>query len=213
MSTIKNILQKHGMAILAMGLLLLVIWLLFRRCGNSAGPDTVTVIHDTIPGDPYPVEIPRYVPVVRREQRFDTLLREILTPADTAAIVRDYLTVRYYSDTLKNDTSMLAVVADSVAGNRIVSRKFTYQNRRPTAINTTIIQPPRQEALVQVYAGVFAGYSAKKQQLLLGPELSVALRPGPIFRYGYDIAGNSHLVGVGWKISFTRKTKPSQKIL
>ena len=192
------------MALLAMTLLLLLIVLLFRRCG-PAPVGTVTVIHDTIPGDPYPVEVPRYVPVVRWERQTDTVTAERSGPVDTAAIVRDYLTVRFYADTLKNDTSLLAVVEDSVQANRIVSRKFTYQNRRPTAINTTIIRPPRQEALVQVYAGVFAGYSAKKQQLLLGPEVSVALRPGPIFRYGYDIAGNSHLVSAGWKLSFKKK--------
>lgn len=187
-----------------MALLLSVIWLLFRQCGPvPAG--TVTVIHDTIPGDPYPVEVPRYVPSVRWERQTDTVLVEKLTPADTAAIVRDYLMVRFYTDTLKNDTSLLAVVEDSVQANRIVSRKFTYQNRRPTAIHTTIIQPPRQEALVQVYAGVFAGYSAKKQHLLIGPEVSVALRPGPIFRYGYDVAGNSHLISAGWKVSFKKK--------
>lgn len=205
---LKNLVQKHGTLLLAMGLLLLVIWLLFRQCGPAHPEGSVTVLRDTIPGDPYPVEVPRYVPTVRWERLADTPVLETPAHADTAAIIRDYLVTRFYRDTLKNDTSMLAVVEDSVRGNRIVGRKFTYQNRRPTAVNTTIIQPPRREALVRVYAGVFAGYSAKTQQLLVGPEVSVALRPGPIFRYGYDVAGNSHLVSAGWKISFRKNGKP-----
>lgn len=187
--------------LLAAALFVLVIALLFRNFG-PANENTVTVIHDTVPGDPYPVEVPRYVPVVRWERHTDTFAVEKLTHADTAAIVRDYLLVCFYADTLKNDTSMLAVVEDSVQANRIVSRKFTYQNRRPTAINTTIIQPPRKEPLVRVYAGAFAGYSGRNQHFSVGPEVSVALRPGPIIRYGYDIAGNGHLVSAGWKISF-----------
>lgn len=202
---LKTILQKHTTLLLAMGLLLLLIWLFFHQCGPTTPSDSVLIIHDTIPGDPYPVETPRYIPGIRWERYTDTLTVEKLSPADTQAIVRDYLLVRYYADTLKNDTSLLAVVEDSVSGNRIVGRKFTYQNRRPTAVHTTIIQPARKEAWVQVYAGVFAGYSAKKQLFLAGPELSVALRPGPIFRYGYDMAGNSHLLSAGWKISFKKK--------
>lgn len=202
----KEALKKTAPWLLSMGLFVLAIILTFRECGPTQS-DTVTVIHDTIPGDPYPVEVPRYVPTVRWQRFTDTIRVEAISPTDTPAIVRDYLTVRFYADTLKNDTSMLAIVEDSVQANRIISRKFTYQNRRPTAIQTTIIQPPTKESFVKVYAGAFAGYSAKNKTFAVGPEISVSLRPGPLIRYGYDIANKGHFVSAGWKISFKRKGK------
>lgn len=194
--------RKYYPHILAAALFVLAIFLLFRSCGPT-NEGIVTIIHDTIPGDPHPVEVPRYVPTVRWERLTDTL--EMYTAADTDAIIRDYLAVRFYTDTLKNDTSLLAVVEDSVQANRIVSRRFTYQNRRPVAINTTIIHPPPHGSYIQVYVGAFGGYSPKTLRFVVGPEVSVALRPGAIVRYGYDIAGNGHQVAFGWRISFKKK--------
>jgi len=195
--------KKYYSHIIAAGLFVLVIFLLFRRCGPPV-EGSVTVIHDTIPGDPYPVETPVYVP---KPVYIDTGRTVYMPgiPTDTESIVRDYLVTRFYTDTLKNDTSLLAVVEDSVQANRIVSRKFIYQNRRPVAVNTTVIQPPLKEPILRVYAGAFAGYSAKNLKFAVGPELTLTLRQGFIARYGYDIAGNGHLLSAGWKVSFRNK--------
>lgn len=198
-------LKRSAPWLLAAACLALAVMLLFRECGPLP-VGTVTVIRDTIPGDPYPVEVPRYVPKITYVDTGRTVyVPGMPVPTDTAAIVRDYLSVRFYADTLKNDTSMLAVVEDSVSANRIVSRRFTYQNRRPTAINTTIIQPPRKEPALRLYAGAFAGYSPRSLRFAAGPELTFALRGGFIGRYGYDVAGNGHQVSAGWKVSFKRK--------
>lgn len=197
--------KKNIPWIIAVCLFVLAIVLLFRKCG-PVPTGVITVIHDTVPGDPYPLTGPGYAPKVVYVDTGSTLyVPGAEMPADTAAIIRDYLVTRFYADTLKNDTSMLAVVEDSVRANRIVSRRFTYQNRRPTAINTTIMQPPAKEPALRVYAGAFAGYSPKTARLAVGPELTATLRAGPVIRYGYDIAGNGHQVGFGWKLSFKRK--------
>lgn len=200
----KELIQKHFLAVLCTLLFLLLILSLFAPRGQRDSETEVRIFRDTVPGDPYPVEVPRYVPVVKRETVVTEIPVTLRDAADTAAILRDYFAVRFYSDTLRNDSSLLAVVNDSVAGNRIVGRQFTYQNRRPTAINTTIIQPARKEAFVKVYAGVFAGYSPRTTRAAVGPEVAFALRPGPMLRYGYDIAGNGHQVSFGWKLSFRR---------
>lgn len=196
--------KKNLPWLLAMAFLVVIFILLFRTCGNN--PDShIVVIHDTIPGDPLPIEKPVYIP---KPVYIDTGSIKWLSgepiPTDTSEILKDYFATRFYSDTLNNDSSMLAVVNDSIRANRIVSRKFTYQNRRATAINTTIIQPPKKESLIKVYGGAFAGYSVKSNRVIVGPELTLALRQGFIGRYGYDIAGNGHVVSAGWKISFKK---------
>lgn len=187
---------------------LLVIILLFRRCAPSDGSTTTIFIRDTVPGDPYPVSVPVYIPKVAYLDTGQTIyLPGEQAPADTMAILQDYFATRYYLDTLKNDTSILAVLEDSVRANRIVSRRFTYQNRRPTAINTTMILPPRKEPAFRLYAGVFAGFSPKTQRFGVGPELTVTIRQGLLLGYGYDVPGNGHLLRGSWKISFKKSSK------
>lgn len=187
-------------------LFLLVIILLFRNCGPVPG-STVTVIHDTVPGDPYPVEAPVRVPYpVYIDTGTTRYIAGAPLPTDTDAIIKDYLVTRFYRDTLKNDTSMLAVVEDSVQANRIVSRKFTYQNRRPTAIiTTTNITQNKKEAFLRAYMGIGASYSPSTKRFGVGPFVAVTLRPGPIVVYAYDVAGNSHQVQFGWKLTFRRR--------
>lgn len=121
------------------GIMAIVIILMLFRC--TPEPGTTSITHDTIPGDPYPVlvEITKPVPY------------QVITPADTfwkdvdtatilqqcRELYKGYYTKNIYADTLKNDTSALVVVIDTVTQNHLQKRTMLFQNRRPTVINTT----------------------------------------------------------------------------
>lgn len=63
------------------------------------------------------------------------------TEVDTMAILADYLARLVYTDTIRNDSSALIVVKDTITRNRIISRQVSFQNRRQTSVifNTTNI--------------------------------------------------------------------------
>lgn len=192
--------------ILAAVLAAVIVFLLMTRsCGSDVLPKTVTVTKtDTIKGDPYPVSVPVRVPVPYRVEV--PVYLENAEKIDTHAVIRDYYSRAIYTDTLKNDTSMLAVVHDTIFGNRIVSRQFTFQNRRPTAIITnTTVTHNRKEAWLKLYLGVQGSYSPTSHRFGVGPFATATIRQGAIINYGYDVAGNAHQVGFGWKLSFRKR--------
>ena len=183
---------------------IIIILLMTRGCGQpGCDRESVTItVHDTVHGDPAPVSVAPRVPapqiiIVPEYRDF---------PVDTLSILNDYFTTRFYSDTLKNDTSMLVVVNDSVRANRISSRGFVFQNRRPTAITTTTtITQNRKEAWLKAYLGVGAAYSPTTKRFGVGPFATFTIRQGAVLTYGYDAVGNSHQVAFGWKLSFRKK--------
>jgi hypothetical protein len=120
--------------------------------------DTI-IIHDTIPGDSTPYLVIRYYP------RWDTVeigvpTEHALSPQkiDTAAILADYFSRYYYSDTITDDTSFFAIINDEVTENKILTREYWHRNLRATSINTTIV--PARHAL-PLSAGPYIGYDEK----------------------------------------------------
>lgn len=98
-------------------------------------PSQTITITDTIPGDSVPVYY-----IVDRPVPYEVLVPDTIpSEIDTFLIIKDYLSRVAYNDTLKDDTSALVVVIDTLQANRIKGRGFVFQNRRPTATNTTII--------------------------------------------------------------------------
>lgn len=126
MQTFKDILFVAGWLCF---FITLMIW---RSCCVSDCPQPV-IVHDTIPGDsvPYPIYNDKPVPVF--VYKTDTVPANV----DTAAILKDYFAIVYYSDTLQNDTSYHLVINDTIHQNRIAFRQVLFQNLRPTAIHTT----------------------------------------------------------------------------
>jgi len=107
---------------------------------------TVTEI---LKGDSIPYEVKVRVPVPYKVEVHDT----VFTDVDTAAILTDYFIHRTYKDTLKDDTSALIVIEETVGRNRILDRRLWYQNRRPISITNHITQwdtcpPPRRKVFV-----------------------------------------------------------------
>lgn len=123
----------------------IVIAILLFKCDGGCPEGTTTSDTIIVPGDPYPV--------------YDTLEKpvpyQVLVPGDsfwrdvdTAVILQkckemyqDYYSRIVYNDTLKNDTSALIILIDTVYQNRLQKRILGFQNRRATSIitNTTII--------------------------------------------------------------------------
>jgi len=135
------------------GVMTIVIILLLFTCDRKCPEITTTTItiHDTIEGDsvPYLVYCPRPIYVYR-----DTGSTKYVG-IDTTEIIYDYFSEKYYSDTIKDDTSALIVLNEVITQNDIYKRNFWFQNRRITTINTittteTIGEIPRNK----VYLGV-----------------------------------------------------------
>jgi hypothetical protein len=150
--------------------------------------EVTAITRDTVKGDsvPYVVRVP--VPVVRYVQLApDTVFLGV----DTAAILADYFTTRYYRDTIINDSEALVALSEEVCRNSIIERSVTFQNRRATSITTTIVQPtpPR----VQLYAGAIAGKG------LTAPVVQVGYKRW-MLGAGYNLSGGGVIVGVGYKL-------------
>jgi hypothetical protein len=164
-------------------------WLAHSRLAPALPPvyEVVAVRRDTIRGDsvPYPVPVP--APVARYVASApDT----VLIAADTAAILADYLSTRYYCDTVLNDAEALIAVSEEVRRNRIAERSVTFQNRRATAITTTTVAPPPR---VQLYAGAIAGRG------LAAPVVQVSCGRWS-FGAGYNLSGGGVVGSVGYRV-------------
>jgi len=144
---------------------------------------------DTIPGDsiPYKVTIRKTIPVF-----IDTGILWRYLPVDTFAILADYYSRKVYIDTLKNDTSALVVVIDTVTENQLQCRSLVFQNRRPVAINTTIISNPSPLKRWELFAGVTSGILYDKA--ILGGTVMVLSPNRSVVQYTYAPIGRAHLI-------------------
>lgn len=120
-------------------------WLGCHRCPTPQA-DT-TYVRDTIKGDPYPVIIP-----IPKPYPVDAETLKIPADIDTAAIIAKYHIKLQYDRVLKDDTSALVRIVDFVYANELYGGYLEFQNRRPIAINTTIINPAPQCPSISLYA-------------------------------------------------------------
>ena len=126
--------MKRYWDFIIIGAMAIVIAFLLFRC--SPEPETImttTIVRDTIKGDsiPYLVYSPKPVYVYRDTGSIK--YKDI----DTVGIIYDFFAEKYYSDTIKDDTSALIVLNEMVTQNDIAKRSFWFQNRKQTAINNT----------------------------------------------------------------------------
>jgi len=132
------------------------------------------------------------VPVVRWKSRThtDTVKKSDTVPrdVDTSAIVADYLRTRFYKDTV-GDSTMRAIIADSVRANRIVDRKVAMKNLRSTQIDKrTIVEPKPRKA--NILAGAFLHNAGQAEQpLRVGPQVMVSTNKGHVIGLGTDLVG------------------------
>ncbi len=154
----------------------------------------ITTRVDTIPGDsiPYAVEVKKPVPVFI--DTGSTRWRD--RPIDTGAILADYFARVVYRDTLKNDTSALVIVEDTVTQNRLQNRRLIFANRRPVAIiHTTVVNYPEEKW--RIYFGGSVMTSAALNEVALGGKLQSG---NWLFGYEYGLLHNSHTVGLYYNI-------------
>lgn len=102
---------------------LLIIIFLMRECGggssnNGNGGKIDTTVIETVKWDTLRIPEITYVPKYRTKYVTKTVPADV----DTAAILKDYYSLYYYSDTLQIDTIGNIVINDTVTQNKIVAR-------------------------------------------------------------------------------------------
>lgn len=167
---------------------------------KATEPKMVQTETTVIPGDIKPVTSKEYTPGHEKP-----IYIKVTVPVDTAAIIAAYYSKMAYVDTLRNDSSLLVVVSDSVTQNRIAKRQFTIQNRKPTAILNTNILTVQKPTRIQVFAGVFGGYMVKQKQPQFGINATLLFDGSVQAGYGYDFINNGHLAMINLKLMGKRK--------
>lgn len=121
--------QIRDVLFVALGLTL--GFFLFRGCGDSKTIDRLV----TIKGDSVPYIVRDTVPIPHLIREVDSfpypVLVSVAIPTDTAEIIAQFMQLVEYRDTVKNDTSALIVINQSLIANRINSQQVIFQNRRP----------------------------------------------------------------------------------
>lgn len=154
--------------------------------------DTITLLqYDSVP---VITTIPKPVPYYR-----DTgSIRWQYMDVDTATILREFFTVNYYRDTLKDDTSALIVLNDVVTQNQLGKRVLFYQNRRPTAV-TTIINQYGEIPRNKVFIGPVVGRSLNDPTF--GASILLVGKKSMAYSYTYDVINKDHYLGLYYKIN------------
>lgn len=187
-------------------ILLLLILVLTRECGNKSGSDNskqdtiinidTLVKHDTIriskninPGPPDSV---------------------VYNFTDTV-IMHDYCDslkamVSLYDDTLWNDSRALIKLKEYIQMNRITSRhveaKFFPHD---TLITRTIIlpgkvPPPRNKVFIGFQSGILI-----PDKVIFSPTVSLCTKKDHVYQVGYDPINKAAMFGMLWKIRLSRR--------
>jgi len=91
------------------------------------------------------------------------ILKGIRIPADTLAIIQEYLTVKSYSDTLKDDKTAFIQLDEKLYANRIVDRKLIFESRCTDKIVVNTLDPKG------LY--ILGGIGASMESLVMSGEL------------------------------------------
>lgn len=196
--------QQYKNYIFYIILILLLLYIVYMQsCKKSpSGTDTVTkqtfYYYDTVVHE-YPVLYP--------------VEKLVITPADTVKIpytdtnyckqiALDYLSTRYYSDSLKND-SLEVYTSSVVSNNKLLKQKIDYKFLYPVAV--TNILPNR----IKFYLGGTIGTDL--QNLYLGVDATLIDKKDFLYKANIGIspinAKPIYTIGFGYKLSFRKKDK------
>lgn len=199
--------MKKFISYIIIGVLIVAI-IILQQCRRDPEPEVISVVtHDTIPGDsiPYEVLLPKPYPIFKDTGSTKWKYKDV----DTCAILADYYAEYYYQDTLKDDTSALVIVNDVVTENRLQSRKLTFQNRRPTMINTTITNYGEMPAH-KIYLGAGLNNSVVNfddNTLGLTANVLWVTKNRWAYEANYDVFHKNFEVTAFYKLSFKKKKK------
>ena len=206
---------------------LVIALIMFRACGNKTAPsDNIDIykIYDSIERVikselPKPdtivqvkeVEVLKWLPTATVR---DTIVIEGETvfvyndePIDTAAILTHYLTQAVtYTDTIR-DSSLQAVISDTIFRNRIVSRDFRYKLLQPTQIKY-IDNRDKFQLIASFQAGAGMTYTNQLNGMYGGIDVGLKFKTGEYFSLGYMIGtGHFFTLRAGRVISFKKRRK------
>ena len=116
-------------------IVLVVLLFLQRSCSSDPIPDTKIVTKIEVKYDTINTVTKTYIP--KWKTKIETIHDTFQADIDTLAILKDYYTKYYYSDTLKIDTVGYAIINDTITQNFIAARKIKTNILIPT---TTIIK-------------------------------------------------------------------------
>lgn len=187
---------------------LVVALILFKDCGrlnNSHNEIDIELIYDSIERvivselplpDTIKVDsiVTRWLPsdTIRDTITLDSVPFPVYTsePIDTAAILTHYLTQAVtYIDTIR-DSSLQAVIRDTIFRNKVVGRGFTYKLLQPIEIRK-IDNRDRFQLIASFQAGVGMTYANTPNALHAGLDLGLKFKNGTYMSVGY-MAGTSH---------------------
>jgi len=113
---------------------------------------------------------------------------------DTNAILTHYLTQAVtYTDTIR-DSSLQAVIQDTIFRNKIQGRGFTYKLLQPTKIKY-VDNTDKFQLILSFQAGAGVSYINQFNGLYAGADIGLKFKSGTYFSLGY-MAGSSHFATI-----------------
>jgi hypothetical protein len=197
--------QKDQLILVLIAVVIALI-LFNRSCNNRpSGNVDIELIYDSIervivselpPPDTIEVEkdVVRWLPsaTVYDTIYIDGDTRYIYNdaPIDTAAILTHYLTQAVTCTDTIRDSSLQAVIRDTIFRNSIVAREFTYKIFRPVEIQK-IDNRDKFQIIASFQAGGGMTYANTPNALHAGLDLGLKFKNGTYMSVGY-MAGTSH---------------------
>jgi len=179
-------------------LIVVLIALLFfqRSCSSTPTPDPEVITKIEVRYDTIETVKEVYVPKWRTRVVTETI--SIPTEIDTTAILQDYYTKYFYSDTLQIDTVGFAIINDTISRNTVLARDVRTNILIPTTTITKEIYLNKNE----LYWGV--GLQGRTDQInYLGTELLWRTKKRSTYGFGLGVNQDFQPVLSGrmyWKI-------------
>jgi hypothetical protein len=195
--------MKHTLTLLAVFIILLFALYTCNRCNpvNIDEPkiDTVFVpVKDSSGWYKPTVKVIRTVQPVRVDSfvQFDKVFVEV----DTAAILKDYYSKVFYSDTTKTKYGNV-IIKDTVTENRISARQVITDFNIPV-ITKTVTQPKR----TQVYIGMNVQGMPASPITAFGPSIMLKTKQDKVIELGALTAGHYWMyhASIKFKLSFKK---------
>jgi hypothetical protein len=204
--------REYKSLVIAALVIIAVILLFIRQCGNSPSTPEKTIEVDTVyvhekadtiyVPKPYAVYLPGKAP--KAFEKWDTLYIEGFTEVDTAAILKDYYSFYVYNDEVKHKYGR-TFINDTVSQNKIIGRQVTHDLIVPVVTRTITLHQPKRSA-------VFIGANILGNEIdpLKGynVNLSFKTKRDRFIEAGYNqLFGGEHYysLGIKWKLSFRKQ--------
>lgn len=212
--------KRYGFNLAALVFGAVLVLLLFKRCGDGGtkkpGNDTISVRVDTVYVQskidthyipkPYKVLVPtkEIIPVLSDSLILAAAIKDgtISTLSDSLAVLRDYLTTRYYDDSFKVDYGKIRIV-DTVFANSIVGRGVSTKFNVPIITKTVTIEARQRTTL---YIGGDMYGNANSPIYAVGGAIGLRFRNGKYYEAKALLSKDGiPLYGLGFRLPIRTK--------